>query len=301
MKILKNLFASTIVVVALGFAFYNFYDYFQGPCDGPIKYSIGRLDKEFGISEEYFKKQIEKAGDVWEKSLNREIFIYDPSADLSINLIYDERQLATLQKQRTEYGLSNIEATLKVLDDEFNMLKQQYELATNLYQKSEKNFETKQAKYESEVSFWNVKGGAPEKEYWKLNNEAISLKNEAERLSNEASVLNQKAKELNILLEERNRVALAYNKLAKSYNEKYGHGLEFNQGEYNGQQINIYQFIGEAELQMVLIHELGHALGMNHVEDRNSIMYYLIESGSKPILELSPADLAELKKVCNLK
>jgi predicted Zn-dependent protease len=106
--------------------------------------------------------------------------------------------------------------------------------------------------------------------------------------------------ELFRLLERRNQAASEYNKVAKNYNQKYGHGLEFNQAEYNGKGINVYQFSTEQDLEVALAHEFGHALGMDHVENPTSIMYYITGGNQQVDLTPSAEDLTELKRVCKI-
>ena len=106
------------------------------------------------------------------------------------------------------------------------------------------------------------------------------------------------AEDLNQLIKSRNNAADDYNKVAKSYNQKYGHGLEFNQGEYTQGNINIYQFDSPNSLRMVLAHELGHALELEHLDNPEAIMYRLNESGSDKI---TADDITALKKACKIK
>jgi predicted Zn-dependent protease len=65
--------------------------------------------------------------------------------------------------------------------------------------------------------------------------------------------------------------------------------------------INIYQFHDESDLELVLAHELGHALGLNHVENPESVMYYLMEKQNLENIQLTTQDLQAIKNVCGMK
>jgi hypothetical protein len=242
--------------------------------------------------------RIALAETVWEQELHRDIFKYDPNATFKINLIYDERQLATIQKQKTEFGLSSAEQVLADLDNRFQLMKTNYELELARHQNRTVTFDSAENNYKKQVAYWNARGGAPKGDYEKLTNQAEYLNQEAESLNQETTTLNNLAKELNALLERRNQSAREYNQIARNYNQKYGHGVEFNQAEYTGQAINVYQFSDKQDLEVALAHEFGHALGMEHTENEKSIMYYI--SGGSAHLDLKPSteDLVELHRVC---
>ena len=131
--------------------------------------------------------------------------------------------------------------------------------------------------------------------------ERLYLNTEATRLNTESVSINALTNELNKLLKERNIKAAEYNKVAESYNQKYNHNLEFNQAEYTGKEINIYQFSTKKDLILAMTHEFGHTLGMEHVENAKSIMYYLTGADTEISLVLSSEDLAELNRVCKIK
>lgn len=298
MKFVKNFFAVIFVIGGFAYTGFSVYQYSLGPCEKPIEYAVGRFDTEFGISKEEFKLHISIAEKVWETALNKDVFIYDPDSKFKINLIYDQRQLATIQKQRTESGLSAAEDILERLDAEFGSMKAVYEQKVAMHEAATAAFEAKQKAYTSEVDYWNSRDGAPKKEYEALQKQALILNREAVGLNKEAQSLNLAAEELNSLLEKRNLAAREYNKTAESYNQKFNRGLEFDQAEYTKEEINIYQFSNKKDLELALAHELGHALGMNHTDERGSIMYYLTSGNAETRLIPSPADLEELKRVC---
>lgn len=298
MKILKNTIAFIFVAGALAYTGYSIYFYSLGPCEKPLEYAIGRFDTQFGVAKEEFKSRIAVSETVWEKVLNRDVFLYDPDAAFKINLIYDERQLATIQKQKTEFGLSAVEDILNKLDAEFSEMKTSYDRASASHEARSISLESRQKEYARDVDFWNKKGGAPKNEYEKLQAEAAALNREVAAFNVEAASLNTEAQELNALLQKRNQAAAEYNKIAKNYNQKYGQGLEFNQAEYTGNEINVYQFGNKGDLAVALTHELGHALGMDHVENPASIMYYISGDNAATVSLPSAEDLAELRRVC---
>jgi len=238
------------------------------------------------------------AESVWETALKRNIFIYDPNSKFKINLIYDQRQLATLQKEKQESGLEALENALKTLDAQLSAEKKDFESKLTVQNAAVAQFESRQKKYEAMVEYWNSQGGAPKKEYESMQSEQRSLNDEAAALNASAAKLNAIAKDLNALIEKRNNAAREYNKTAENYNDAYGHGLEFNQAEFTGAAINVYQFGNERDLTLALAHELGHALGMDHVENPKSIMYYVTSSNTSTALAATPEDLIELTRVC---
>lgn len=283
----------------IGFSGYFIYQDTRSPCSKTIEYDIGRLDREFGLSREEFKDDITVAEKVWEKALDRNEFAYKPGAAFKVNLIYDERQIATVQKQKTEFGLSAVEEAFKNLDSQFSLFKKQYDQKVAAYESSLSAYQNRKEDYEAEVAKWNARGGAPKDEYESLEEERQVLNAEAERLNLETNAINEMAGELNALLKQRNIKAEEYNKLAEQYNKKYGQGLEFNQAEYNGKGINVYQFANRQDLVLALTHEFGHALGMDHVDNPDSVMYYLSgPASSQPTL--SSEDISELERVCEI-
>lgn len=77
-------------------------------------------------------------------------------------------------------------------------------------------------------------------------------------------------------------------------------GKEFDEGEYvnslGSEEINVYEYnSSHAKLVRILAHELGHALGLGHVKDPDSIMYELNDSAN---LHITRDDYDELNRAC---
>jgi len=298
MRFLKTFSVSIVVIGLICYAAYSYYLYSLPPCARTLEYGVGEFDTKFGISEDYFRSRISEAEAVWEKSLGKDIFVYNPEAKFKINLVYDTRQANTDSKQKAEFGLTAVEDSFGKIDAEFNFLKNTYDTRAAVYDQASNEFEQAKAAYDEQIAYWNSRGGAPDKKYAELEAERQALNATASSLNEEASVLNVMAKEVNEALSRRNAAAADYNQIVREYNKKFGHGVEFNQAEYSGGAINVYQFTNGSDLRLALAHELGHSLGMDHVENESSIMYFLTKEGTGANLVLTPEDMAELGRVC---
>jgi hypothetical protein len=108
--------------------------------------------------------------------------------------------------------------------------------------------------------------------------------------------LNGLAHEVNAVGAEINHIAETYNQGVATYRERFGASRQFVEGEYDGREINVYQFYDTSDLTLVLAHEMGHALGIRHVQNPRSIMYMLMGQQDLRHLQLSREDLAALEE-----
>lgn len=271
-------------------------------CEQPITYAITSFDARFGISRSDFLQAIREAEQIWEKPIGKELFADLPDGDLKINLIYDARQDATVKLRK--YGLTILDSK-----ESYNALKATYETFKDKYAREKTLFESQIAAlkeqedgYNKEVAGWNERGGAPQEVYDRLNAEKAAIDQAIAKADQMKDDLNSNVDRINAMVIVLNRLAATLNIEVTRYNEVgSAHAGEFEEGIYrsnqNGQEIDIYQFDTQAKLVRVLAHELGHALGLDHLANPKAIMYRLNQGTNE---KLTSDDLAGLKKRCGI-
>ena len=268
-------------------------------CPTPITYSIGQFDVGFNISEEDFKSAIKDAEDIWEQASGRDLFEYSSSGEMIVSLIYDSRQESTSEIDSLDNNLKQDNSYYLKLKSQYELLVSQYNQVNQQLSNLVSQYNQRLAVYEKEVSSWNKKRGTQEKynqltaEKQELENLSLTIKTKQAEVNSVASSVNQLAGQLNVLASNLNLDITRYNDVVQSADQ------EFEQGNYiagpDSKEINIYQFENRDKLVRVLAHELGHALGIDHIDDSEDIMYSYNIGESKNITE---ADLIELNTVC---
>jgi hypothetical protein len=282
MKVIKNIIYYGIIIFSIWFA-WNTYN--KTPCDRVIHYDIS-FDERFRISEDEFISFIERAEAPWEDAAGKELFRYVPGSAFKVNLIFSEEQ-DRLYKGR------DISSGLDSQKEDLNSLQSKYQSAVREYESTLKSYETQLRKYERDVEYWNTKGGAPTEKFNQLQNDAKSLDTKLKEV--ETSRVN-----VNRLAEENNLEVKNYNDGVSDYNQLFRDPKQFDAGNTDGTEINIYSYDGNQELLTLLTHEFGHVLGIDHIEDESAIMHFLLNDQNKGG-KLKKADIEALNISCRLK
>ena len=270
-------------------------------CDETLYYSLGNVDSGFETSEAEILSALQSAESVWEEALGKNLFEYRVGADFKINFVFDERQIRTKEKEQLDQQLTDLAYNKDNLSVEYQEKYTLYRQALVAYEKKVESYTDRVEKFNKIVEKLEKNNEMTKEKYDELKEEEEDLADTKEALDRERKKVNNLAQEVNNIVDKESSLIEKYNNKVETYRDKFGEAVEFNQGEYDGISINIYQFHSEKDLILVLAHELGHALGIGHVENSQSLMYYLMENQDLENIRLSAEDLAAIKEICRLK
>lgn len=243
-------------------------------CDSPITYHLGSLDSRFNLTREEALLDLKEAASIWNLTQEKTIFAYEPQTKgITVNLVYDARS-----------ALSNEVNNLEVqVDTDKNSLNPKVEE----YKTRSATFDQKAETLNTQIHYWNAKGGAPADIYQELKQQQSELQTEAAALNKMAGELNQSTKDYNSQVRNLNTTIDALNQSLS---------IKPEEGIYDGatNTIAIYFNNSRPELIHTMAHELGHARGMDHVNDLKAIMYL---QSTENIVPTAP-DLDQLNAIC---
>jgi hypothetical protein len=282
----------------------------HAPCAIPVHYALGEVDPGFGLDRLTAVAALAEAVSLWQAEGGTGLFVEsaDPRA-MQVELRFDERQQGAVERRslrsRLELDQSDLEreqATLRAWSDRIERNQAARERrAEELRQRIER--------HEAAVARWNANPGAgTEPQRRALEAEGAALRAEVaalERLTNELNAdidaYNRRAGEAQRRADQMRARVDRYNATAAEDPVESG---RYSYDPEHGRQIEVYRAASFDELVWVLAHELGHALGIGHVDEPGAIMHGMVHEGGdfepgrgRPVA-LAAADRAALRAVC---
>jgi len=262
----------------------------------PLTYAIGEVDPKFGITRERVMTLAEEARKIWEEGAGRQVLLYDEESSFKVNLIFDWRQEKLIAARQARAGLDEHGRSFDQLQDDYNRKSASLETARFALDESTKGYQARLSEYNTRVARWNEGGERTEAEQRTLQSKKTELETEQADLERRREQLNQQGEELNKLADTLNELAKKFNLEVENFNGTFIRSRDFEKGVFDGSSINIYEFEKEEDLKVTLIHEFGHALGLEHTENPASIMHRKLAAQDLVNIRLTAEDLAQLRE-----
>jgi hypothetical protein len=278
----------------------------SNPCGLPVHYSIGAIDPRFGIAQGDAIASTEVAKAMWEKRIGKDLFVYDELSDFKIDFIFDGRQQAIIDRRALDRRVARAKATDQMMQTAAKDAATRLQDLKEQYESLLADFESRAARHNEAVNYWNARGGAPPPVFDEISQETTALRLEAEQIEALRKQGNQEVDGLNAFVESDKTLASSVNDAIAAFNEKQK-SLSDKQAEYTqevigGQQkraIHVYEFSDNGDLVMALAHEFGHALGIHkHEDDPESVMTAVNNTRKDRVI--TNASVAAVKSACGL-
>ena len=273
----------------------------SGPCAEPVTYRIGSVDERFGVSPSEVAQAAERAASVWEEASGMDLLRQDDQGAIAINLVYDYRQ-ATADRlkgmsgkiENTRSSYESLKLWLGTQEEEFTQKRDTLRRDIDDY-----NARVRDLNARSEAA---SRGGPVSKDEFRrlkelkeeLDEERRSLGERQEELNSDAEALNDLITLINQIAQSLNLEVVSYNRTGKPLQEEFREGCYEKKGAR--QTITVYYFSDLDRLVRLLAHEFGHALGLDHNDNPDALMYRINRGQG---LALAPEDLASLRLICN--
>lgn len=272
-------------------------------CEEPLTYRIGTIDSRFGITKNELKDAMNEAVNLWSDVTGQPLAVYSEKGDITVEVIYDERQQMVEGERRFKEKIESEQIRTDMLQNEYDRKLKAFENKSDEY----KNLAAQVADQRNELDNWvkqiNDAGGFEQSEIGEFEQRKGSLRIKQEQLRYEKQKLEQLASDINSDVEKLNQSIDENNRLIDRYNNDFSGESRFAKATYRwaGKRgvITVNQFLNRQELPLILAHEFGHAVGLDHGTDPESIMHS--QMGGQvlfPEIQLTAEDKAAIRDFC---
>lgn len=280
------------------------------PCGIPVHFALAEVAPGFGFDRETVMMALVEAANLWQGVSGPILFLEsDHAMAMQVSLLYDARQQAANTRRSLRGGLEHDRGTFE--SDEAMLLRwgERIEASRQAHDLATTALAARARAYEREAAAWNAGRGertdarrqALETESALLRDELAGLERAGLSLNADIDAYNRRAADLRQRADEFQSRVARYNDASSASPVESGR-YSYAPGE--GRRIEVYRAESYDELMLVLAHELGHALGIGHVNEPGAVMHAMLHDGglfqpdrARPV-ELSIADQAALVEIC---
>jgi len=254
-----------------------------------LHYRIADIDPRFHLSQQQVLELTQQAAKIWEHETGQQNFIYDPEAEFSINLVFDERQQRSKDRVQSLRQLQQDQQQWKDQNQQLQQIKAEIQQTSALIAHKQAQLNSQFQQYNQDVQRFNQQRSSSKVLADQFAQRQAALQQQSLALQQEIQQHNQRTRQLNQDIQSLNQNNQQLVASANQFNQIFQPRL-FHKGHFNGRHIMIYEFSSTNDLRLTLAHEFGHALGLAHTDDPSSLMYPIIQQQNLQKFALTDSD-----------
>jgi hypothetical protein len=283
----------------------------HAPCAIPVHYRVAEVDPRFGFDLLTVTAALVEAVNLWQAATSTVLFIEsDHPRAMQVSLLFDDRQQAANTRRSLRRGLERDRRALEADEQDLLHWSERIEAARQSQERASAELAARVRQHESELASWNAGTGARtearrraiEAERGALRAEVDELERRGQALNADIAAYNRRASDLRARAAEFQSRVASFNLTVSADPVESG---RYSYDRLDGRRIDVFRVERYEDLVWVLAHELGHALGIGHVDFPGAIMHATLHEDGAGAPEavrpaaLSAADLAAMAIVCS--
>lgn len=292
--------------------------------------SVGRIDAHYRseLSKEELVKIIKEIERLFEAQIGFKVFEYKESGGKPIDVIYlppSQKKRKILQNSKKALSLyEKIQRDALILQTQSKEIKRKNSELAQRYKTLNSTIERLNRSTEERNK---TEMDAERQKVWiaEFSRVKSALEAQAKELERDKKRYNSKVRALKNKIDRRNRAIKRYNALQREQ-ERISHNYIETKGitqrsiktmtttttkdgiatveretKIDAKKIEIYDFENLKRLKVILAHELGHLVGVNHIEVEGALMHPILQKEQLKELSLSYEDINAFHEAFNAK